>query len=90
MTKKKHYIPNATKLPNELVERCLLASSNEGDLVLDPFVGNGTTPAMCVRHDRNFIGYEINENAKDTIDYIVGKEKHYRKSTEHLQRYFRK
>ena len=40
MTVKKHYLPNATKLPDELVERCLLASSNKGDLILDPFIGN--------------------------------------------------
>jgi len=75
MTVKKHYLPNATKLPNQLVERCILTSTNEEDLVLDPFVGNGTTPAMCVKHGRHFIGYEVNENAKETIDYMVDKAK---------------
>ena len=36
-------------------------SSNEGDIVLDPFMGSGTTAIACLKTGRNFIGYEISE-----------------------------
>ncbi len=49
---------NTIQKPEELIKRLILASSNEGDLVLDPFAGTGTCPAICVRHNRNFIAFE--------------------------------
>ncbi len=45
--------------PVELAERCVLALSNEGDIVLDPFLGVGTTAIAAIRHNRNFVGYEL-------------------------------
>ena len=42
-----------------LVERCLLASTNEGDLLLDPFLGNGTTAVASVRLKRGCVGIEL-------------------------------
>src|SRR5439155_2550665 len=48
-----------TQKPVALVERCLLASTREGDLVLDPFLGGGTTAAACVRLYRGFVGVEL-------------------------------
>ena len=41
------------------MERCLLASTNPGDLVLDPFLGGGTTAVACIRLRRNFVGIEL-------------------------------
>jgi DNA modification methylase len=41
-----------TMKPSELVERCIIASSRRGDLVLDPFVGSGTTLIACERTHR--------------------------------------
>ena len=46
--------------PEKLIERLVLASSNVGDLVLDPFSGVGTAPVVCQRHNRNFYATEIN------------------------------
>lgn len=43
------------------MEEFVLLSSNEGDLVLDPFVGSGTTAVACHRTKRHFIGFEMNE-----------------------------
>lgn len=39
-----------------------MASSNPGDLVLDPFAGVGTCPVVCKKLDRRFIAFEINDN----------------------------
>ena len=48
--------------PKKLIERIIRASSNEGDLVLDPFTGTGTTLAVCQELKRNYIGFEIASN----------------------------
>jgi hypothetical protein len=48
-----------TQKPVALVERCLIASTHAGDLVLDPFLGGGTTAVACVRLRRNFAGVEL-------------------------------
>ena len=53
------------------MERMVLASSNEGDIVLDPFSGSGTTLRVCQQLNRNCIGFEINpgyvEMTKDRL-----------------------
>lgn len=51
---------NTIQKPEKLIERIVKASSNEGDTVLDPFSGVGTTYAVCKKFKRNFIGFEIN------------------------------
>lgn len=47
--------------PEKLAEDHILSWSNEGDLVLDPFMGSGTTAKMCILNNRNYIGCEISE-----------------------------
>jgi modification methylase len=49
---------HATQKPESLLTRVLLAASNPGDIVLDPFFGSGTTGAVARRLDRRFIGIE--------------------------------
>ncbi len=49
-----------TQKPEGLIERMVLASSNEGDTVLDPFSGSGTTLRVCQQLGRSGIGIEIN------------------------------
>ncbi len=51
---------NTIQKPEKLIERLVLASSNPGDLVLDPFAGVGTCPVVCQRHGRDFVAFEIN------------------------------
>lgn len=48
--------------PEALIEPCILAGSREGDTVLDPFTGSGTTGAVAIRHQRSFVGCELNPN----------------------------
>jgi site-specific DNA-methyltransferase (adenine-specific) len=45
-----------TQKPEELLRRLVLASSDEGDLVLDPFCGSGTTLVVAERHQRRWLG----------------------------------
>jgi len=47
-------------MPEALVEPCVLAGSQEGDTVLDPFAGSGTVGVVALRHQRNFVGIELN------------------------------
>ena len=53
---------NTIQKPERLIKRLVLASSNPGELILDPFAGVGTTGVVCKRHGRSFIGFEINSN----------------------------
>lgn len=46
------------QFPSELVERCVLALTNEGDIVLDPFIGSGTTAIGATVHRRHVIGID--------------------------------
>ena len=52
-----------TQKPKELIKRFVLASSNEGDVVADYYLGSGTTAEVCKELNRNFIGCDINPNA---------------------------
>lgn len=47
------------QFPIELAERCILAFSNPGDVVFDPFMGIGSTGCAALFHQRNFIGIEL-------------------------------
>ena len=51
---------NTIQKPIKLIDRLVLASSNPGDLVLDPFSGVGTCPVVCQSLRRDFIAFEIN------------------------------
>lgn len=49
------------QLPVHLLERIVLMSSDEGDIILDPFLGTGTTAIAAKRLGRKFVGFEIDE-----------------------------
>ncbi len=51
---------NTIQKPERLIERLVKASTDEGDLVLDPFAGVGTCPVVCKRLNRRFIAFEQN------------------------------
>ena len=51
--------------PKELITPCLLSGSNEGDVVLDPFIGSGTTAEVALLHNRQYIGFELSKEYCD-------------------------
>ena len=61
-----------TQKPVALLERIIQASSNEGDTILDPFCGCGTTIAAAQKLDRRWIGIDITQLAISLIRYRLG------------------
>ena len=64
-----------TPKPEPLLERIIKSTSNEGDMVLDPFMGSGTTGAVCQRLKRNFIGIDNNKKYHDYAQKRIQDEK---------------
>lgn len=61
----KEFGHHPTQKPESLLDRIIQASTKEGDLVLDPFCGSGTTGVSCIRFNRNFIGID---NSHDYLE----------------------
>jgi site-specific DNA-methyltransferase (adenine-specific) len=60
-TEEKKFGKHPTQKPVALVERCILASTREGDLILDPFLGGGTTAVAALGTKRRCVGLELEE-----------------------------
>ncbi len=73
----KKFGKHPTQKPLELLNRIISASSNEGDLILDPFTGSGTTGIVCSILKREFIGIDSN---KEYLDVAIKRFKDIRKS----------
>jgi site-specific DNA-methyltransferase (adenine-specific) len=58
-------LPHPAPFPEELVEQCILATTDVGDIVLDPFMGIGTTAVVADRLSRKYIGFEISQEYID-------------------------
>jgi len=72
----KRVSPNVLEHPNQkpvqLIETLIKQCTHEGDTILDPFMGSGTTGVAAIKNNRNFIGIELDENyfsiAKERIE----------------------
>jgi len=53
---------HSAQKPLDLITRLILASSNEGDLILDPFMGSGTTAVASIENGRKYVGFELEED----------------------------
>lgn len=51
--------------PEKLIEPCVLAGCPRGGIVLDPFIGSGTTAIVAAKHGRNYVGIELNPSYAD-------------------------
>lgn len=72
-----HPCPKPTNLWIDLLLR---GSIKEDDLILDPFIGSGTTAIACIRTDRNFIGMEISPEYCEIANKRIEKEYENQKS----------
>ena len=64
----KEYGKHPTQKPLELLNRIIISSSNEGDWILDPFAGSGTTGVVCSILKRKFVGID---NNKEYLDLAI-------------------
>ena len=53
---------NSAPFPEQLANDHIISWSNEGDIVLDPFMGSGTTAVACINTNRNYIGFELDKH----------------------------
>lgn len=58
----KKYGKHPTQKPIDLLRRIVLASTNKGDIILDPFTGSSTTCIVATMHDRKFIGIDLEKS----------------------------
>ena len=63
--KEKIFGKHPTQKPIDLLDRIIRASTKEGDVVLDPFMGSGTTGVVAVKNKRQFIGIELEKEYFD-------------------------
>ncbi len=61
ITAKRHITKHPTEKPEELLERIIQIGSREGDTILDPFFGSGTTGVIAKRLGRKFVGIELDK-----------------------------
>ena len=76
-TRRKRSVWNVTKrpykgahfavFPPDLIEPCILAGSDKGDIILDPFMGSGTTALVAKSLERHFIGCELHQQYDNLI-----------------------
>lgn len=73
-----------TQKPEKLLAKIILASTNENDLVLDPFLGSGTTSVVAKKLNRNYVGIEIEEK----FACLAEKRLHLAESVKAIQGYW--
>ena len=64
-----------TQKPVDMTEYLIGKFSDEGDLILDPFMGSGTTAIACLNTNRNFIGFELDKGYFDIANERVDRHK---------------
>ena len=75
VTNKPYKGSHSAVFPPDLIEPCILAGSREGDLILDPFIGSGTTAMVSKKHNRHYIGCELHEEYQELIQQRVPDQK---------------
>lgn len=72
-SKDERYHP--TQKPSELVQKLIEMFSEEGDTILDPFIGSGTTAISAIRSGRHFIGFELDPDFCQVAEKRIEHEK---------------
>jgi len=71
VSREEHY----AMFPKSLIVPCILCGCPENGIVLDPFMGSGTTGIVAANHNRKYIGCEINPDYVKTAERRIKKEK---------------
>ena len=58
--------------PPELIKPCIMAGSEKGDIIIDPFMGSGTTAMVAKELGRNYIGCELNSDYQNIMRQRLG------------------
>jgi len=68
--------------PTELVKKAIHATTDEGDTILDPFMGSGTTAVAAIQNNRDYVGFELDEQGayKPIIERRIGEAKRQREA----------
>lgn len=69
----KNYSGHPTEKPVDFIRKMIKISSNEGDVILDPFMGSGTTGVACLYENREFIGFEIDKEYYSVAEERINK-----------------
>jgi len=71
------YGEHPAPFPTDLVTRALNEASDEGDVILDPFMGSGTTAVAAIQNDRDYVGFELDEEGayKPIVERRIGEAK---------------
>jgi len=70
-----------TQKPVPLISLLMGQSTSEGDTVLDPFMGSGTTAVAAIQNDRDYVGFELDgDNYRDVIERRIGEAKRQREA----------
>jgi len=85
MKKNKLGIEHPTVYPKEMIERIIKMTTDMGDLVLDPFLGSGTTLVVAKSLGRNSIGFEIDESYEEEINHRLENEVEFQANLEHYK-----
>lgn len=70
----KERMPHPSQFPIDLIKRMVLGFTNRDDIVLDPFIGSGTTAVTCLELGRKCIGFEVREDYCEIIKNRIERE----------------
>jgi DNA modification methylase len=76
MTKKSLNLKHPTVYPLDMIERIIKMASNQGDTVLDPFLGSGTSAVAAIKLNRKAIGFELDASYEEEIQRRLDTEGH--------------
>jgi DNA modification methylase len=77
------YGPHPAPYPTSLVDHALQRTTDIGDRILDPFMGSGTTAVAAIQNDRDYVGFELDEEGayKPIIERRIGEAKRAKEAT---------
>jgi len=71
-----------TMKPESLLVELVQTSTRQGDRILDPFMGSGTTAVAAIQNDRDYVGFEVDaENYREAIERRIGEAKRQREAS---------